>query len=420
MRRILLRRFLFSNLVRLRRRELRPTRPAHARAGIFSAAWLAGLIAASSASSASAQMAYRIAPVETRTYEPSGAFSVSVRLLGDTKMTFHGVGNLTSVRDVGDTTSESVRSYDDGAVALDARLSGEGIDVPDDGRTNSWTYKSSSQVVDDNSGIAFHRYSTESDGSLINAESSGSAGMDMEYSLRFGSFGRVQPDRTRPISWGAMFGASLSGINAKSHDTISATLVTLTDTYSLDGAAPPPAPYLAPSTATLTGVDANGNSVTYTVDNTTFLSNRPYSRTETRDVGAAEVTGFWQVRGGYYTMRIGPWMRWRVTERFAVRASIGATYAYLGVTSRYDERLTSMDLPDFIRTAERSQAAKYSMFGGFAALDAEWWLSDTTGLFASFTFEQLERNFQMNVGGRSADVSLSSSSGFRIGITKLF
>ena len=234
---------------------------------------------------------------------PKNQLAFSLRFGGKLTARFQNVGRITSSLDLKDTATEADRTYNDGYVALDSRTDGDGNDVHSDGRTNTWSYASASQVSADGTAIEFHRYETLSEGASISATSSPSVGLDIEGSREFFRFGRVLGPGRRVFTVGAEFGFGLNTLNATSSGTVTATLLTITDAYSLLGAPPPGGDpsdssstgYSAPSTTTVTVTNADGTTSTQTIDNTTLLASTPQSRTETAKPGGATVKGLWQV-----------------------------------------------------------------------------------------------------------------------------
>ena len=352
--------------------------------------------------------------------ESSGGFSFSFRVLGDAKVTFRDLGTIESSLNSGEAFGEFSRAYHDGLVQRDQRTTSEGVDLPNDGYTSVWSMSNVSQVVPDQSGIAFHNYSTITDGATVDAQSGRKTGFDVELSRRFGGFGKRMADNRRTGSWGGFGGLSLTDINAKSFGAITATLHSITDTYSLDGATPPTGAYSAPSSETVTVIGADGTESLVTISNTILLGNEPFSRVETDAVGAAEIDGFWQVKGAYVAARAGVWARWYISRQFSVRASAGISFSLLGVDMRYEERMNSESLRAEILAREEGKTTSFDSIGLFGSLDVELWLTRRTGLFGSFTYEQLSDDIALTLGGRTADIKLSSGAGFRIGFTTLF
>lgn len=358
--------------------------------------------------------------------DPKGEFSLSLRMNSNVDVTFRDVGTLGNRQEIGDQWSEMNRFYDDGSVAMDQRRASDGTDFPDDGRTNTWRMGYVSQVVDEDGdglgdGIAFHRYSTESRGTSVDMESSEIPGIDLDYSYAFGSFGGRLRNQSPRFTWGGQAGMGLSSINAKTNAIINTTLIMDEDRYSLDGARAPTEAYTAPSSQTTTVTDPNGNDVSNTIDTTILLANRPYYRSLGQEtVGGAPVNGFWQVRGGAVTARGGVWLRYRPFERLALRAGLGLTASYVGLTMRYDERLNFEKQLTPLRHRSETSPDKTTYFGGYGTLDAELWLSPTTGIFIGASYEKVNEDIDIPLDGRTAEVRLGSGTGFRLGFTKLF
>jgi len=347
--------------------------------------------------------------------DPRGEFSLSLRLSGSVKVSFRDVGTLATVRSIGDVESEANRSYDNGYVAIDARRASNGADLPDDGRTNTWRFNYESQAVDQDGdgavdGIAFHRYETRSDGAFVEADSATVPGIDFDYGYAFGRFGGRLRNKSPRGTWGGTVGFGLTSINAKTNDSILTTLLTVEDRFSLDGAAlpPPPYPYTAPSTGT------------GSVDTTTLLANRPYLRSFYEDPEGGQVDGFWQVRGGAATARAGLWARFRPHERLGLRISAGLTATFVGLEMRYDEWLVDQEISSPLRYSNKTSPDKWSYFGAYGAVDAEWWLTGSTAFFVGATYEKLDEDLSIQLDGRTANINVGSGTGFRIGITKLF
>ena len=359
---------------------------------------------------------------------PKNQLSFSLRFGGKLKANFRNVGSITSALDLKDTTTEANRTYNDGYVHLDSRVDGDGNDVASDGRTNTWSYNSATQVTSDLSAVDFHRYETLSEGASVLAKSSPTVGVDVEGSRELWRFGRPLGPGRRVFTVGAQFGFGLNTLNAKSSGTITATLLTITDTYSLLGAAPPggdPADssstgYSAPSTTTVDVTNADGTTTTQTIDNTTYLASTPQSRSETATPGAATVKGMWQVKGAYFSVRAGPWLRWQPNDRFSVRLSAGATVNVVGLRMRYDEQLELENLTTAVQNADESTAETSAQAGVFSGLDAEYWFTERAGFFGSASYELSTRDSELTLGGRSALIKMSAGLGLRSGLSFKF
>jgi hypothetical protein len=346
-----------------------------------------------------------------------------VRFLRGSKVTFKNLGTIATTHSVGNLTDEVARTYNDGSVGLDARTFADGGDLPDDGRTNTWNFRNASQVASDQSGIAFHNYSAKTNGAGLSTNSGLKGGMDLEYSRRFGDLGRRNPDVPATVTWGAALGVGLTDVNGKTRGSVRATLNSVTDTYSLFGATPPTVGdtgYSAPSSSTESITNADGTTASVTFDTTTYLANRPDSRTETTKPDGAEVNGYWQVRGAYFSLRAGPWLRWQPTEKLALRLSAGGTMSLVGLRMRYDERLMLDGLGETVSATEETDTRSMGLGGLFSAVDAEWALTHRTGIFAGASYEYMGKSPNLTAGDRSAQVKMSSGVGVRFGLSTRF
>jgi hypothetical protein len=377
-------------------------------------------------------------------FEPKFTVSLSLRYVGRVQASFGGLGTIASSSEPGDLISDVTRTYDNGTVGTDTRLDGDGNRIAPDGRTNSWSFRHASQITADESSVVFNTYSTVSEGATAAARSNPGVGADVEFAREFGKFGRlggVNGDR-RVFTWGLLWGFGLNDVNAKARDTIRARLNTLTDTYSLLGAAPPTLTavdadgdgtsdrdgngnvitngYSAPSSTSETVTNADGSSTTYSIDTTVLLANLPDSRTETSEAGAAQIDGIWQIKGAALSLRAGPWMRWQPGERLAVRLSAGGALSLLGMSMRYDERLKLDDPNIVVQENDSSDTQTHAVPGIFGGVDLEWWLTERTGFFGAGYYESYSKNAELSSGGRTGEIKFSGGLGVRAGMTFRF
>ncbi|MBX3737183.1 MAG: hypothetical protein KF715_10865 [Candidatus Didemnitutus sp.] len=359
---------------------------------------------------------------------PRNQMTFALRFGGQLKATFRNVGTISSSLDLKDTATEANRTYNDGFVNLRSTTDSDGTPTASDGRTNFWSYAASSQVSSDLSGINFHRYETEGQGTSMSAKSSPSIGIDVEGSRELWRFGRILGPGRRVWTVGAEVGAGLNTLNAKTTGSIAVTLRTITDTYSLLGAAPPggdPADssstgYTAPSTTTQTVTNADGTTSSQTINTTTHLASTPESRVETVTPDGATVNGLWQIKGAYFGLRAGPWLRWQPNERFSMRFALGGTVSVVGLRLRYAETLDIPNLTTPVEAGDESNSSTQAQVGVFGGIDAEWWMSERTGFFGSASYEISHREGDLALGGRSALVKLSTGLGIRSGLSFKF
>lgn len=343
---------------------------------------------------------------------PDNLLSIGIRLTGSAKVDFSGLGTIpNSFMPTADVASEILRIYADGFVGVSARVDANGNPLPPDGRTNVWKFDNNNQIASDRSGIFFANYATLAGGATAKANSGPTPGFDIEVSRRIGG---------EHIKWGAQVGLGLTDINAKTTGDITASLRRLRDFYSLLGAAPPDAPYEAPVFSSTIVTNPDGSTTTVITDISVLLAGIPTNRSDTITSNAAQINGFWQVRGAYFTARLGPWIELPITERITVRASGGVSGTVLGAFMRFDERFLMPDGGGELTAADQTSPDSWGMFGGFAALEAQWWLTERSGFFAGATYEAVSGDAELKSGDRTARMNVESGAGVRFGFTTRF
>lgn len=379
---------------------------------------------------------------------PPYQISVGVRISGNAKVKFSGLGSIASnVFPGGDKTTVANRTYNDGTVALDSSIDIDGNQIEiTDGKTNYWSFTSADQVVEHptlGKSAALHAYAVTSRGATAEAENSSSTGWDLQISRELGS-GRI-------MSWGILFGAGINSINCKTDGTIKANLRTLTDYYSLAGVT---LGADLSSGAGAVGVfeyyrtqlvkDADGKVVTdengynkweyVLVDGkkttawTTAerLPNVPGDRTDTINTDSPiDVAGYWQVKGAYITARFGPFVSLKLGRHFAFRASAGITFTVLGAELIIHEKFLIPSLTTYLEVNNEevnNDPMVTGTIGYFASGEFEAFLTNRTGFFIGATHEDYARDIKLGYYGynQTADLSVSSGTAIRTGITTRF
>jgi len=349
---------------------------------------------------------------------PTGrSLRYGLRYVGGPKIAFKNVGAVPVNIAIVDPTSLSGHGYNDGYVNPDARTDSNGRPL-NDGLTNTWQVNYASQITSDGN-IAEHLYSTSSVGTALNGKSLSAAGWELQAGR---SLGKI----ARKVDISLVAGISFSSINGKTDATIPAQLTTLTDVYSLNGqGAPSTLPYSAPTTpAYISLVDVNGNPVlgpdgtpqTQAVATSLLLGRQPISRTTT--TGATTVKGHWQVKGAYYTFRVGPMIQIPITERLKVSFGTGAALSYVGSDYIVDEEIELDEVVTPVQTAELDHR-NLVLPAFYADLDAEYWLTERSGFYVGATYQR-SKSFEQTLGGRTATIDLGTASGVTTGLTLRF
>lgn len=313
-----------------------------------------------------------------------------------------------------------------------------------EGQTRVWTYQDPSQVSD--GFIEMHAFSARTEGATAEADSGATGGFDLQLGRELGTIGKN-------AQWGFAVSVGVNDINAKTSGRVASTLVTETGRFSLlgrpapislDSSGNPIYPYAAPSAIGYPLVDENGNpfpsagSQTTTADRletTTPLGQTPETNVMTTQAGAAQVDGRWQVKGAFYTARLGPSFRYQLAKRISFSGNAGVALAYIGSVYSVQETLLFPNgalpngapilrnpLDNSLRPAPSSNGEirdRAFRVGFYGELNAEFWLSFRTGLFAGVVYENVG-SFKQTIGGRTASVSIGSGTAFRLGIINRF
>jgi hypothetical protein len=347
---------------------------------------------------------------------PSGNFlHFGTRILGGPKVAFGKLGNISTLRDFGDATGAAIRYYEDGTVSTNARYDSNGA-VINDGFTNSWNFANQSQITPAGY-VVFHAYSASTLGGSTMAKKNLSTGWELQMGKNLFRVGRK-------ATLAVVAGFNFTDINATSMGEIPVQLDVLNDAYSLSGQTPPDAPYGAPSQKVIPIMDVNGNPAlnndgspqTQSVDTTVLLPDHPTTRTTTQDTST--VKGRWQIKGAYYTFRVGPSLRLQLSERFKVNLGAGVAVAYIG--SRYEVQeeleLDALTQPA-ITTEESSRNVVLPAF--YADLDAEYWLTDRTGFYLGASLQK-SGSYNQTLGDRTAKIDMGTASGIQTGLSLRF
>lgn len=281
------------------------------------------------------------------------------------------------------------------------------------GLTRNWGYGSDKQLTGDGR-IAFSSYSATSEGASAMKESGASAGVEFQYVRHFSK-------PANRLQWGVLAGITLNGINSKTAGTVTSTLNTRTDYYSLGGATVPAAPYFAPSFDDY--LSSSGEVLrTDGLETTVPIVAAPLSHEESSTPHGVEVDGNWQVKGAYFMVRLGPTIRTQLSTRLGVSASLGVAGAYTGTTYSVTETFRVPDLEGItigsVIGTEQTSETKF-LSGYYADLNLEWVATERTGLFGGFTAQKFD-GFDQSVGSRTARIDLGSSVGVRGGVSIKF
>jgi hypothetical protein len=379
-------------------------------------------------------------------YEPKTTLMFGMRSISGGKAVFRGQGIISAaLENPGNATDGNIaRLYHDGRLAPDSRIidverdeegnpkldeNGATIPIPivPDGKTNNWTYRSSSQSTDFPGFIAMHTYSAAVvDTRTRSKDANDSTGIELAVSR---DMGRLFNSR---VSWNLSAGMAINNISASSNGNVRAELTKLTDLYSLNGQAAPAAPYdtgnrpthLEPS------LDENGNPLfnedgtpqqIAVADPAILLANSPSSRLTTVTTDETSVSTRSRLKGAYYTFRAGPTIWVPISNRFRLSLSLGATLVYAGTTYTVKQSYlpeTGLEILDEVTSDDTAVLPGY-----YADASMQFDLTSRTGIYAGALFQaagDFNQNITTSTANYSAKFDFGHQQGFRAGMSVKF
>jgi len=335
--------------------------------------------------------------------------------------------------------------------------------------TRNWNASSASQSPDGTYvDLSTYASSGVAPGQTASAKGAARPGIEMQ-------FGRVI-QRFKHFEWGFNVTLGISEFNAKTRQVLQAAAIKYTDRYQVLSYAPDEnggssfviAPGLlatgtdgaqimsGPSFSDLPYTDADGNPQVYAgaYENNVVLGtiNGDYAPeqitgtdaqgkpTDYQTAPGGIINGYWQVKGVYYLLRLGPMIRVPIGKKFAATASVGYIGAYIGSKMRFQEQLgipgitfgtpkffaysafagyDSGGNPVFSTVTDIVKDNRKYLSGAYADVNFEWWLTTRTGFYAGAVYEKIGSYKQENYD-RVASVKMDNGVGFHFGIITRF
>ena len=163
-----------------------------------------------------------------------------------------------------------------------------------------------------------------------------------------------------------------------------------------------------------------------------YAPQTPASNADPTPVAGGEIRGYWQVKGVYYLLRVGPMIRVPIRKNFAASFSAGYLGAWVGSKMRFQEELRidaasrffTVYMPNYVTQTydpitDIVQNNSRYISGMYADANFEWWTTLRTGFYVGAVYEKLG-SYKQEAFGRTATVKLTNGLGFRIGIITRF
>lgn len=172
-------------------------------------------------------------------------------------------------------------------------------------------------------------------------------------------------------------------------------------------------------------LDAGGNGVFTYVETTILMTDQPLQRTTT--ISGGTVLNQWDLRGAYFTFRLGPSVSYLITEHLRANLSAGLSVVFAG-TNYTVAQTYQPDTADPVVSTATDDEDKF-LSGYYVDATLEYDFTDRTGLYAGVTYQnngsytqtaELDDTATGSHASYKALVDLSSLSGFRMGMTFRF
>ncbi len=324
------------------------------------AANCAVLLAATSIHAQSTPLTQAEAPSENH-------FGLSARFGLNISAKFKNLGGFTSPALPGPASGGAEHFYDDGFVRLDA--SGNA-----GGKTWFWGYENAAQVPG-NDTIEFHAGDVPANRS-VRDEGDPQLGFELSYSRQLG--------KLDPFRWGIEAAFGYTDINIRNSQSFVGNVTALTDSYALGGVTPPQAPYAG---------TFGGPGV--------VIGDTP-TRSTTLMPGGALITGQRELNAGMYTLRLGPYFTYPITERLSL--DLGGGLAFGIVDSEFEFREAVTVGAATAKSAGHDSQTDF-LAGGYVGAQLGWQVFDHVSLFTGAQYQPLG-SFTQKVAGKKAELDL--------------
>jgi hypothetical protein len=267
--------------------------------------------------------------------------------------------------------------------------------VSPDGLTNNWDYDDESQITSDGY-VAMHTYEASINPATVQKDQPSSLGVEL---LVTRDMGKLFGTRAR---WSVIGGFSVNDISGKMDTEETASVVTNTDYFSLNGQSAPAA-----------GTTSTG----------ALLDSNPFRADPTTGTGL--VNNHWKLKGAYMAFRVGPSLTIPITERLSASFSVGGVLTYAG--SNYTVVQTFLPQTGDAIVDAVSDGASNIMPGFYADANINFNINERSGLYMGALYQNSGSYRQtISHGGDNPDteyttkVDLGSLQGVRAGMSFKF
>jgi len=309
------------------------------------------------------------------------------------KAEFKGFGNFQNPFPVPALGAPGSFIYPNGSVQIDSSGNLGGT-------TTFWSYNSAAQVDPAAfGGLGGMNFTTVAGGlnqagDVAESNVAAGAGFDLRADLRIGALSFLPSAGGRSASWGFHTGFQYARVDVANTDSLSASLVAVTDSFALPvgGLVLLPA---APFTGSFLGPNLNINDGTI-----------PGTATRTLGVSTATISGTRDLEVQMFIARIGSYVDVPITEKIDLMVEGGFL---VGVASGSYDWQTTVNVPGVGAQTTSGHSSHNRILPGFyAGLGLTYNITPKFGIMTSARYQYM-RQFDLIANGSDASLNFSSA-----------
>lgn len=314
-------------------------------------------------------------PCLAQTNETSNAnpnrFGLNFRMGFNVKASFRNLGGFAARTDPGPSFGGSVnRVYDDGFNRLDSSGNVGGM-------TWNWGYQNASQLPG-NDTVLMHSYSSPATAVSDNRTDDPQPGLDLSYDRELGRL-------AKKIKWGVGAGFNYTSTKIQDSSSLSAPGEMISDAFALGGITAPLSPY--------SGSFGNAGPL---------ISDSPARSVSTSPSGAS-ITGERKLDANLYGIKLGPYLEYPLSSKFAVSLRGGFAAAYVDSEFQFNQVVSVSGIGTASGAGTGSDGGWLA--GGFVAAGVSYQLTRALDLAVGVEYQNLG-TFSQKAGGAEARLNL--------------
>lgn len=296
------------------------------------------------------------------------------------KTSFTGLGTFQSPFAPAPLGGGTNYNYDDGFVRLDATGNLGGL-------TWNWGYNNASQYNAAGTGSISSSISNSTANGSIEDVSGGGGGFELMAYYEMGTVAWGSNEKKRPV-WGVRSGLQYARLGTGNRDSATADVVRTTDTFDLGGIIPPGAPYAGSS-----------------VGPGPVIGDAPTRVTQVL-TGAANISGYRDFDTDLFSLNIGPYVEFPITESLSVGVETGMALAI--ASGRYTHESSTTIAGVGTQTTSGSGSKTAFLPGVYLGLNLDYAITEKWSVQGGARY-QFMKDFTVSAGSSEAKLTFGSA-----------